>query len=75
MVRNMYQGYTSNNENAHRKKEKPIMHGCRISHWDNLNDNDMFEDWKLIIQGYNKMCGSDLNENENYKKEMNNAIF
>ena len=51
------------------------MHGCRISHRDNLNDNDMFEDWKLIIQGYNKMCGSDLNENENYKKEMNNVIF
>ena len=43
------------------------MHGYRTSHGGDLNENDNFKDWKLIIHGYTNLHGADLNENENYK--------
>ena len=33
-----------------------------------LNESDNFKIWKLIIHGYKKMHGGDLNENEKYKQ-------
>ena len=36
--------------------------------WGDLNENDNFTLWKLIIHGYKKMHGGDLNENEKYKQ-------
>ena len=43
------------------------MHGYRTSHGGDLNENDNFKVWKLIIHGYKKLHGGDLNENENYE--------
>ena len=34
--------------------------------WGDLNANEHFKKWKLIIHGYKKLHGGDLNENENY---------
>ena len=44
------------------------MHGYRTSHGGNLNENDKFQFWKLIIHDHKNMHGGDLNEHENYKK-------
>ena len=43
------------------------MHGYIISHGADLNENDKFNVWKIIIHGYKHLDGDDLNENENYK--------
>ena len=38
------------------------MHGYRTSHGGDLNENDNFNLWKLIIHGYTILQGGDLNE-------------
>ena len=47
----MYQGYLNENVNL---KRKPNMHGYIISLRGDLNENDNFIMWKLIIHGYKK---------------------
>ena len=49
-------------------KGKPIMDGYRTSHGGDLNENDNFKDWTLIIHSYKNLHPGDLNKNENYKK-------
>ena len=65
MLRKMYQGYL--NENLNLIQRKAIMHAYIISHDGDVNENDNFYMWKLIIYG-SKNAWGDLNENENYKK-------
>ena len=38
----------------------------RISHGGDLNENDNFKEWKLIMHGYRISHGGDLNENDNF---------
>ena len=35
--------------------------------WGDLNENDNFKIWKLIIHGYKNVHGDDLNDNKIYK--------
>ena len=51
------------------------MHGYITSHGGDLNENDHFKLWKLVIHGYKQLHGDDLNENENYKKRSNEILF
>ena len=46
------------------------MHGYRTSHGGDLNENDNFKEWKLIIHDYKNVHGGDLDENEHYKKSL-----
>ena len=45
------------------------MHGYGTSHGGDLNENDNFDVWKLIIHGYKHLHWDDLHENENCKIE------
>ena len=38
------------------------MHGYIISHGGDLNENDNFDVWKLIMYGYKKMHADDINK-------------
>ena len=51
------------------------MHGYITSHGGDLNENDHFKLWKLVIHGYKQLHGDDLNENENYKKRWTRYYF
>ena len=54
---------------------QPLLHGYRISHGDDLNENGNFKVQKLIIRGYKTMRGGDLNENKQYKNRLNKYII
>ena len=62
----LYQGYL--NENGNLIQRKAIMHAYIISHDGDVNENDNFYMWKLIIH-CSKNAWGDLNENENYKNK------
>ena len=51
------------------------MHGYITSHGTDLNENENFKMWKLIIHEYKHLHGGDLNENENYEEKKKETLF
>ena len=47
------------------------MHDYSTSHGGDINENDNFKVWKLIIHGYKKLHGGDLND----LNEIENSIM
>ena len=43
------------------------MHGFKISHCGDLNENGNFKEGILVMQGYKQLHGRDLNENDNFE--------
>ena len=54
------------------------MHGYRILHGGELNENKYFEEWNLIIHGYKNCVGANLTKMDiikRYQKEIKRDII
>ena len=72
MVRTIYQSQLNENSNFNRETNNAWLHNFT---WGDLNENNNFKVWKLIIHGYKKLHGGDLNENENHKQRYTEILF
>ena len=45
------------------------MHGYRISHGCDLNENDNIQEWQLIVHGYKKLHGAILTKMKIIKRD------